>query len=143
MENLEKYTFRRKVDMRWSDIDELRHANNAVYLTYFEEARVAYFYEICLIDYEILNMILAKATVEFKKPLLHSHKPYIYVRCSRIGNKSFDLEYIITHEAGNSKELIATGSTVMVMYDYKEDKTIPVPEDFRQKLLDFEKELVV
>ncbi|MBP6731369.1 MAG: thioesterase family protein, partial [Chitinophagales bacterium] len=42
-----KFRFKMKLDIRWSDMDEMRHVNNAVYLTYFEQARVYYFNEAC------------------------------------------------------------------------------------------------
>ena len=32
-----------KIQVRFSDLDTLGHVNNAVYLSYFEMARIAYF----------------------------------------------------------------------------------------------------
>ena len=35
-----------KIEIRFSDCDRYKHVNNAVYLTYFEQARIHYFGEI-------------------------------------------------------------------------------------------------
>ena len=31
--------FEKRIEIRWADLDAFRHVNNAVYLTYLEEAR--------------------------------------------------------------------------------------------------------
>jgi acyl-CoA thioester hydrolase len=38
--------FERVVDVRWRDVDALAHVNHAVFLTYLEEARDAFYAQI-------------------------------------------------------------------------------------------------
>ena len=38
----EDFYFFKSIESRWSDMDALRHINNAVYLSYFESARVEF-----------------------------------------------------------------------------------------------------
>jgi acyl-CoA thioester hydrolase len=51
------------------------------------------------------------------------------VRVASIGTKSFVMEYAIYR--GGSEDLIASGRSVLVTYDYAAGKSVPVPEAFR------------
>jgi acyl-CoA thioester hydrolase len=54
----------------------------------------------------------------------------------RLGNKSLEMEYRL-EDAGDGQEL-ASGSTVLVAYDYRAARTIPIPEGWRQAIAGFE-----
>jgi len=58
------------------------------------------------------------------------------MRISRIGNKSMFSEYALTN-AGTDQEL-ATGSAVLVAFDYRNRQTIPIPDAWREKIAGFE-----
>jgi acyl-CoA thioester hydrolase len=58
------------------------------------------------------------------------------VRINRLGNKSFDFLYTIEDsQTGNEH---AHGSTVQVAFDYHTAQTIPIPEDWRKIITEFE-----
>ncbi len=135
---LSDFKFKMKLALRWSDVDEAGHVNNAVYLTYFEEARVLYFHEAVQWDWKKDGIILANANVNYVRPLFYPENAYAYVRTSRIGSKSLELEYVIVVENGDKKDMIAKGTTVLVMFDYKSNQSVPVPAEIRVKLNAFE-----
>jgi acyl-CoA thioesterase FadM len=61
------------------------------------------------------------------------------VRCSRMGTKSFDLEYEIVKLLSNGeKQTASTGSTVIVAFNYKEQKAIAVPDTWKKNIAAFE-----
>ena len=128
------------IQIRFSDLDPLNHVNNANYLTYIEQARVSYFKAMSGKDLALNKegIILAKATIDFKQPILLADEILIFTRCNRIGNKSFDLEYELVKVAANVYVTAALASTVLVCIDYTVNKSIPVPDAWRQKLLEFE-----
>ncbi len=139
-EELSKFRFSAKVLMRWSDLDEMRHINNAVYLTYFEEARLRYFLEVANVDWENEGVILATATVNYHQPLRLTDNASVYMRLSKLGTKSFEFSYVIAKEnEDGSHMLITSGSSTQVMFDYKNNKSVPVPEHLRKAMLDYEK----
>src|SRR5690606_11947146 len=108
-------------------------------LTYFESARIDYVMKLFGIDHATeLNMILAKMTVEYRLPLTLGDEIVVYTRCSRLGNKSFDLEAVILRYAGDEAQTAATGHAVMVAYDYARAETVPLPESWRERLLAYE-----
>ena len=70
MATLEGYRLVVPICARFRDSDAMGHVNNAVYLTYFEEARAAYFREVVdLQDYRDVAIILAQARCDFRSPL--------------------------------------------------------------------------
>ena len=47
--------FERPVDVRWRDVDALGHVNHAVFLTYLEEARDAFY--ICALGDDLVYVV--------------------------------------------------------------------------------------
>lgn len=126
------FPFITQVTVRFRDVDAMGHVNNAVYFTYLESARTEFFAELLEIESPgDLPVILAEATCRFRAPVFFREKLNVGMGVSRWGNKSFDLVYEITAEDGR---VVATARTVMVMYDYQQEKTFPVPEALRQKI---------
>ena len=139
LEELKKqFRFKMKLDIRWSDMDEMRHVNNAVYLTYFEQARVYYFHEACQWNWKEIGAILANAHVDYLRPVVFPNDTYVYVRTSKLGNKSFEVSYIITSIVKGEEQLTTTGSTTMVLFDYKTNKSVPMPDYLRERLSNYE-----
>jgi len=123
------------IAIRFADIDKLGHVNNAKYLTYMESARISYFLDVMKeeVNWDENGIILANAEINFAIPVeLDDVEVLVFTSCSRIGGKSFNLSYVITKS--DLKTICATGSTTMVCYNYKEARTIPVPDDWRSKL---------
>ena len=140
-ELLKPFRFRMKIEKRWSDLDEVGHVNNAVYLTYFEQSRVFYFHDTCRWDWKEDGVILANTHIDYIKPVLYADATFIYVRTIRIGTKSLEMEYIITNEDENDKILMSRGSSVLVMYDYKRQTSFAVPDRIRNQIIHFEPSL--
>ncbi|MBS1611395.1 MAG: acyl-CoA thioesterase [Bacteroidetes bacterium] len=139
LEELKKqFRFKMKLDIRWSDMDEMRHVNNAVYLTYFEQARVYYFHEACQWNWKEIGAILANAHVDYLRPVVFPNDTYVYVRTSKLGNKSFEVSYIITSIVKGEEQLTTTGSTTMVLFDYQTNKSVPMPDYLRERLSNYE-----
>lgn len=131
------------LQIRFNDIDVMGHVNNAVYLTFFELGRMTYFNEVFKnsIDWKKEGIILAKAEVDFRIPLRLEDKSLIKVKCSRIGNKSFDFSYQVVKNNAGIEEICATGITVMVCYNYETQKPVPVPAKWIETFRNFENDL--
>ena len=126
------------LNIRWSDLDALNHVNNAVYLTYFEEARVKYFNDVCQWDWTTDGLILARIEIDYVKPMLFTHKPIICTRCIRIGKKSFDLEYYIFDDACPEKQTLAIGKSVLVCFEFQTHSSVEIPIEIKNKLILFD-----
>jgi acyl-CoA thioester hydrolase len=127
------------IEVRYGDLDPQGHVNNACYLTYFQEGRIAYIQDLGLWDgrsFLDVGIILAEARVTFKAPILFGQPVQTGVRVSKLGNKSLTMEYRL--EDIRTGQELATGSAVLVTYDYRLQATIPVPEHWRQTIQAFE-----
>lgn len=133
------FHFHHPIEVRYGDLDPQGHVNNAKFMTYMEQARVHYIKRLGLWDassFLEIGFILAEARVTFLSPVLFTHQVQVGVRVSRLGNKSLDMEYRL-EDAQTGQEL-ATGSSVQVAYDYRQNQTIPLPDRWRQAIRDFE-----
>ena len=66
-----KTVFEIAMDVRWGDMDAFNHVNNASYLRYIEEARVAWFRALVPNAWADVDCapILAAATVNYRRPI--------------------------------------------------------------------------
>ncbi len=125
------------IQVRFRDLDAMGHVNNAVYLTYLEMGRVAYYRALMgKASPKDFNFILAHAEIDFRSPIHLNEDILLGVSIVRVGNKSFQFAYEI-REATTGR-LIAEARSVQAMYDYSQQKTIPIPEEFRQRIEEFE-----
>jgi len=131
------YKHKTPIQIRFKDVDRLGHVNNANHITYFELARVEYFNALmgdAKIDWENESLILAKMEMEYKQPILLEDKVFVYTWVSRIGTKSFDMSCTIVREVDGIETEAAKGLAVIVCFNYKTNKSIPVPEEWKKRM---------
>jgi acyl-CoA thioester hydrolase len=75
-------------------------------------------------------MILARMEVNFRSPVAMGESVEVGVRASRLGTKSFDLEY----EVRANGRLAAEGRSVLVGYDYTRGESVEIPAEWRKWL---------
>ena len=124
--------FRHAVEVRFRDLDPMGHAHHTLPLIYFEEARAAYWREVAgRSGVEDVDYVIGEAQVRFHQRIRYPARLEVGVRVSRIGGKSFVMEYELRSAEG---ELLATGRTVQVMYDYGAARPVPIPAEIREKM---------
>jgi len=134
------FKFFHPVEVRYGDLDPQGHVNNAKHLTYIEQARIAYMIELGLFtrdqSFMEIGVILADVHITYLEPIYFGEQIKVGVHVAKLGNKSMTWNQNIV-DAKTSKEL-AKGEVVMVTYDYKEEKTINIPHEWREKIKQFE-----
>jgi acyl-CoA thioester hydrolase len=129
-----RFPFTRTMTARFSDMDGMGHVNNAVFLTYFEEARMAYWmHTMKREDLSGMDMILARAEVDFRSPLVAPETIVVGVGCTSIGRTSFVLEQDM-HELATGR-LVAEARKVLVHYDYAALRAVPITPEMRALML--------
>ena len=112
--------YQSKQYVRWDDLDAFGHVNNAVYLTYAQEARFAWS--------GILEMVVARAEVDFIAPIYDGDTFLdIELWVSAIGNSSFTM----TYELKMKGALVARVKTVQVTVDMSTKKSSPISDEQR------------
>jgi acyl-CoA thioester hydrolase len=124
---VEGFDFVHRERVRFRDVDAMGHVNNAVFLTYLEEARIAY-----LLRFKagVEEMIMARVEVDFRAPLGPGDELEIGVRPFSVGTKSFQLEYVVR----SGETVAAEAKTVIVSYDYESGRPVELPETWKEAL---------
>jgi acyl-CoA thioester hydrolase len=131
------FRFRHQLRVRFRDCDLFGHVNNAVYFTYMEEARWAYWRELTGDGPRdrLPGLILARAECDFLRPVLPGERLDIWLGTTRIGRASIALDCEMLDEQGRA---VAKGKAVMVAYDYSSAKPVPVPDWARTRIEEYE-----
>jgi acyl-CoA thioester hydrolase len=131
---LARFRYRFPVEVRFRDLDVLGHVNNAVYLTYLESARIAWWLHVTgQHGLRGLDMILARVELDFRSPVVYGESLEVGLRCASIRRSSFVVEAAIA-ERGSGR-LVAQARKVLVYFDYAAQRSAPLPEELRQRLL--------
>ena len=117
-----------RLETRYADYDTKGHVNNAVYLTYFEVARVKAWLE-RVGGSPDAPFIIAEATVRYVRPAMIGVPLDIEVTTSEIRTKAWVWRYRILDARDDA--LVAEGQTVQVMYDYDAGRSTAIPDDVR------------
>lgn len=132
------FKYKTPIPIRFSDMDMFGHANNAIFLTYFEQARSNYWDEVIHWDWNAMGIIIAKAEVEYLIPVLLTDELFAYVKTSRIGNSSWDIDYRLVAEQNGQQIIKAKGKTIQVSFNYKLNHSAPIPEKEKMEMINFE-----
>lgn len=136
--HVDSFKYKTSIEMRFADLDMMGHVNNAVYFTYMEIGRTKYWKHAINWDWKITGVVIGQASIDYIAPIFLEDKINMYVRTSRIGSTSFDLEYLIVKNVDGKEITCSKGKTVCVAYDYSTRKPSPIPEKERNKMIEFE-----
>ena len=134
MEQTDPFRFRRRVEVRFRDIDEMGHAHHTMPLIYIEEARTSYWRDV--LGRTELDFIMGEVGLRFHRRIRYPSVLSVGVRTTRLGGRSMAMEYDVRDEAG---ELLAEGWSEQVMFDYAAGKSKSIPADMRERVLAYEK----
>lgn len=134
----DSFKYRTDIELRFADIDMLGHVNNATYFTYLEMARAKYWQQAINWDWVQTGIVIGKASIEYIKPIYLHDNVCIYVKTTRIGNTSFDLEYLVVKKDKGNEVVCSKGKTVCIAFDYQSKKSTPIPDKEKQKMIAFE-----
>jgi acyl-CoA thioester hydrolase len=128
------YLFTHRIDVRFRDCDPLGHTNNAVYLTYLEQARLHYWRTLWNFGEQgsaVPGVIMARAEIDYRRPSHYGEVLEIRISLAAIGRTSFTYDYEIVDESG---ALVAAAKTVQVMFDYAANRPVPIPDEIRERM---------
>jgi acyl-CoA thioester hydrolase len=121
--------FEHPVDVRWRDTDALGHVNHAVFLTYLEEGRDA-FYAQALGSEPIY--VVAHLEIDLRAEVRHEDRRLVvHIAVERLGTTSLTTRETIRTPAG---EIVAEARVVTVRWDADRRKPIPFSDAERARL---------
>ena len=128
-----KDIFETTVEIRFADIDAMGHVNNAVYFSYFEQARMAYFKERVarIWDWKEDGVIVARNEIDYIYPVFLNDRMNIRLWVDYVGSKSFSVCYRVVV----GERLCASGKSVLVCFNHKNKATQVLPEAWKSVFL--------
>jgi acyl-CoA thioester hydrolase len=128
---------RYRVQLRWSDMDALRHVNNVQFLRFLEDARVQMMVEAGRRTLESeLGVVVVRHEIDYRRPLLFRPEPVVVdTWVTRIGRSSYAVAYEIREE--HDDVVYATAATVMVCVELASGASRPIDEPMRAALEGF------
>ena len=126
VEIITDYPHHYELKTRWRDIDSFGHVNNAVFLTYIEDARILFFRRWKITEMK-KSLIVASIKIDYLQQIDHPSDLIVGQKISRIGNSSFDIQSTLFIK-GQSKP-VARSVVISVCFDYKQNKSVPVYDE--------------
>lgn len=135
--NISSFNHKITVTVRFHEVDMLGVCNNAVYINYFEHARLEYVKAAGLIpqggifsDGKLFFMV--RNEINYRDHAFYDDELEVYSKISYIKNSSFGFDHIIIKK--KSGQVIVDGKGVVVYVDPKTRKSTSLPEDFIEKV---------
>lgn len=139
--DLSTYKHQTDIHIRFMDLDILHHVNNARYLNYLEEARLAYSRDV-LKTYENLkelDVVVARIEIDFLRPIQYNESVVIFTRVSKISSKSFVFDSVIAVKEKDEIKPAAKALQTLVAFDSIKRVSKELPEKYKEKIRAFEK----
>lgn len=119
-----------EIDVQWGEMDAFGHVNNAVYLRYFESARIAYMRRMNqkgVLDTSQIIPVLAETACRYRRPVRYPDRLTIGCTVTEVQEYGFSQEYeIFSQELG---EIAASGVGRIVLLDKRsQQKRLVAPE---------------
>ncbi|MFC4543571.1 acyl-CoA thioesterase [Halosolutus amylolyticus] len=124
------YSYETAVDVRLRDVDFMGHVNNAVYATYLEQARQAYFLDVVGVSLVEADTVLASLEIDYVRPIEAEQDVTVAMRIPELGDSSLPMEYEIRTDG----ETAATARTVQVVVDRDTGRSAPIPTAWRDRI---------
>lgn len=119
-------THEKRIEIRWRDLDALGHVNNAVYATYLEEARDAWFVRALGPGGSFLDYVLARVAIDFRRELRQEDDAVVVrTRLVRIGTSSLSFQEQIAAAEG---WVAADAEAVIVARDRETGRSRPLTD---------------
>ena len=128
--SMSAYSSETELDVRYRDVDAVGHVNNAVYVTYLEQARTQYVEGVLEESTVDLDVAIASLNIDYERPIFFGETVTVRLRVSDLGTSSIIMEYEILADGARA----ATAETVMVPFDADTGSSRPIPELWRERI---------
>ncbi|MCA1688093.1 MAG: acyl-CoA thioesterase [Actinobacteria bacterium] len=129
-----------RIAIRYQDLDPYGHVNNAVYLEFFEEIRIAYWRALAnLVGIENLEAgdvpgaryVIVETTVRYKAPIFLDDTLHGAASIPTVGNRSYTMGFELrTGETFDNGLVVAEGFAAHAFFDPTSDGVRPRPSWF-------------
>lgn len=115
--------------IRFRDLDPLNHVNNAIFNTYYEEARISFIQMVPELAGQMrcgYSFVLANISISYLKPVTYPAELLIGSGVKNLGNSSITSFQAIYDK--ESKELASTAEASGVWFDLEKQRPSRLPD---------------
>jgi acyl-CoA thioester hydrolase len=129
---------KKKIQIRFGDIDIMGHVNNGVQLSYLDVGRLDYFEQVYgqTINWNDAALIVAHLEIDYLSPILLKDQIEVHTNIHKIGTKSVGITQTIVDRV--TGEIKTQTTQVMVAFSQKLGQSIEVPETLKIRIREFE-----
>lgn len=129
------HVFTTRIAIRWGDMDTMGHVNNAVYFRYIEQARIDWLSQLkCAPDPGGEGPVIINAHCTFLKQLEYPGDIEVRTFVGQLGRTSFETYHEI-RRVDVPDVLCAEGGAKVVWVNFPQQKSTPLSEELRKKLV--------
>ncbi|PWK10279.1 acyl-CoA thioesterase [Tumebacillus permanentifrigoris] len=131
------FRFYSPIKVRFAETDMNGHMSHVSPIIYMEQARAEFMESLDVFTPEIMlrerkTFVLARQSIDYKAQAYYNDRLRIYLRVTRIGSSSVDMEYAIVNEQNNL--LCCTATTTVVYFDAHQQKSTPLPDNLAERI---------
>lgn len=117
------------IEVQYRDLDSRKHVNHAVYVTYAEQAKGAFFADVLGTSLADVNSVVRHLEVDYRAPVGDGEVVGVRLAPVAVGETSLTIGY----ELRVGDRLVAAARTVSVLLD-EENRPRPLPDGWRDRL---------
>jgi acyl-CoA thioester hydrolase len=129
-----------EVAVRWADMDALAHVNHAVYLRYFEAARIIYFDRMGMGPpgpaWREHGFVVASIACRYRAPVTYPDTLQVGARVSAWGRDRLLMQYRAVSR--RLERVAAEGEALLVAYDFEAGRPVSLRPAQREAIIGLE-----
>ncbi len=135
-----KYRHSIPIQIRFSDMDALRHVNNSYHSQYYDVGRINYFEAVMgrTIDWSEILVVIVHIEIDFFAPILQGNNINVESKLISFGNKSMKMHQRLIDISTNQVKSECT--TILSGYDKESNQSIQIPQEFKDIFTSYESE---
>lgn len=126
------------VQVRMSDLDPFVHVNNGIQCHYFDLGRSFYLETVLQnqVDWKTIDLVLVHIDLDFMAPVEFHDQLVCESKIIEIGHKSLKMKQRLRDTKTNTVKTVC--NSVLAGFDRTTHQSIPISEEYKQKIREFE-----
>lgn len=136
--HIDDFKYKTIIEIRRQDFDMSGVLCPNIYLTYLEIARQKYWERAIKWNFHKAAIRVGQVKIDYILPIYPNELIYIYLKTSRIGQSSIDIDYILVKMLDNKEYICCKAQTICSVMDLNNHALIAIPPIEKNKIKEFE-----
>ncbi len=126
-----------EIQKRFADVDIFGHVNNIRQQEFFDIGKTDYYNQVIGFDvhFDRVTLMIVAIKTDFLGQIRYGDDVYIKTWVKAVGTKSVTVaQQIVCRLEDGTEEVRTAGETILVTFDRKEQRTVEVPQSWRDRI---------